>query len=324
MKAFTIDCPGAPHTLTLNEVPIPEPGQFDVRVKIEAIGLNPADYKLMANGVPGWTYPFIPGLDAAGTIDAVGTGVSRWRTGDRVAFHGNLTKPGVFAEYALAASQSLALIPASISYVQAASLPCSGLTALHALRKLHLEPGHKLLILGGSGGVGSLAIQLARQAGVEVMATASATNQDYLVELGTTYPIDYEHQSILAEVRKRTADRGVEAVFDTVGYQANPAMFSWLAFDGQLVTIVDLPTLPKDFIRRSLSFQSFTLGAVYSLGSATQQASLLGSSLSTLFDYVDQGILIPQTKQVIDWSAIPAGLEQLKSGHVIGKIVATL
>ncbi|SFE71183.1 zinc-binding dehydrogenase [Spirosoma endophyticum] len=324
MNALTIDRPGSPQTLTLADAPLPQPGNLEVRVNIKAVSLNPADYKLIGGGHPAWTYPHIPGLDAAGIIDTVGQDVTQWKPGDRVAFHANLTKPGVFAEYAIASTLALALIPAAISFEEAASLPCSGLTAMHALEKLHLEPGKKLLILGGSGGVGSLAVQLARLAGLAVLATTSAVNLTYVKELGASHAIDYTTDDVAAEINTVTNGQGIDAIFDTVGHRANPDVFSWLPYSGQLVSIVDVPPLPKNYSSRSLSFHAYALGAVYTYGIVAQQAHFLGASMRNLLDLVDQGKVIPQVTKVINWTDIGLGLEELKEGHVTGKIVATL
>jgi NADPH:quinone reductase-like Zn-dependent oxidoreductase len=101
MKALLLDAPGAPETLRLGDVAIPKPGPGEVRIQVQAAGLNPADYKMMANGVGSWPYPFIPRLDVAGVIDAVGEGVMGWEKGDAVFYHSNYTKPGGFADFTI-------------------------------------------------------------------------------------------------------------------------------------------------------------------------------------------------------------------------------
>lgn len=174
MKALVIDKPGSPESLRLAEMPQPEPGEGEVRVKVHAAGLNPADYKFMQRGFRSWNYPFVPGLDVAGIIDEIGPGVSDWQVGDAVYYHGNLSKPGGFAEEAITVARTLAPLPKNISFVEAAALPCAGWTAYQALhRKLHIEQEQTILIQGGAGGVGGFAVQLAALAGVKAIATCS-------------------------------------------------------------------------------------------------------------------------------------------------------
>jgi len=130
---------------------IPKPGKGEVRIRVHAAGLNPVDYKVAASGNPYWTYPFILGLDVAGTIDAVGEGVSDWKAGDRVFYHGDLTKPGGFAEYAITTAHTIASIPHDVTFEEAAALPCARMTAYQALhRKPYVQSGQTILIHGGA------------------------------------------------------------------------------------------------------------------------------------------------------------------------------
>src|SRR5690554_1712864 len=104
MKALVLNKPGKPNTLIMSEVSIPVPAEGEIRVRVHAAGLNPVDYKVAANGHPAWEYPFILGLDVAGTVDELGAGVTGWAVGDRVVYHGNLTKTGGFAAYSITTS----------------------------------------------------------------------------------------------------------------------------------------------------------------------------------------------------------------------------
>lgn len=166
MKAVVIDRPGTPDTFRIAEMPIPEPEAGEVRIKVHAVGLNPADCKLAARGFPTWKYPFVLGLDVAGTIDLVGPEVTGWQVGDEVYYHANLSKSGAFAEYHVNMAHAIAPKPLDLPFPEAAALPCPGWTAYQALhRKLHIQTGQTILVHGGSGGVGGLAIQLAKLKG---------------------------------------------------------------------------------------------------------------------------------------------------------------
>ena len=133
MRALLLDQPGPVHSLRVDSAPDPEPGAGEVRVKVAAVGLNPVDYKLAGRGHANWTYPHIIGLDVAGTIDAVGTEVDGFSIGERVFYHGDLTKVGGFAEFAITTAHTIARIPDKVSFVDAAAIPCAGLTAYQGI-----------------------------------------------------------------------------------------------------------------------------------------------------------------------------------------------
>ncbi len=143
MRAILLDQPGTLDTLRVDEVSEPQPGTGEIRVRVAAIGLNPVDYKLAGRGNPAWSYPHILGLDVAGTIDTVGADVDSWRTGDRVFYHGNLARPGGYAELAITTAHTTAAIPDGVDFVSAAAIPCAGLTAYQGLvRRLNVQAGH--------------------------------------------------------------------------------------------------------------------------------------------------------------------------------------
>src|SRR5581483_2284896 len=125
MRALVLDRPGPPSSLRVAELPLPEPGPGELRVRVHAAGLNPVDYKIAESGNPDWLYPHVLGLDAAGTVDALGEGVAQWQLGDAVYYHGDLAKPGCFAEYALIAAHVVASLPRGLSFAAAAAVPCA-------------------------------------------------------------------------------------------------------------------------------------------------------------------------------------------------------
>ncbi|OLP18467.1 zinc-binding alcohol dehydrogenase [Leptolyngbya sp. 'hensonii'] len=325
MKALVLDRPGGPETLHLADLPLPEPGIGEVRVKVHAAGLNPVDYKLAASGYHTWHYPFVLGLDVAGTIEALGPQVTNWHVGDAVYYHGNFCRPGGFAECTIASAHVLAPLPEQTSFVEAAALPCAGLTAYQALhRKLAVRPGQTLLVQGGAGGVGGFAIQLGVLAGMQVITTCSAGHVDWVRHLGATEVIDYQTEDVPTRVRELTKGRGVDAIVDTVSpYTATEGM-EMLAFGGGIACVAGLPDLSswRPF-SKALSVHDVALGCAYLLGDQRSQADLaqMGRELGTL---VSTRKIDPMVQQVIRLEEIPAALERLSHRHGRGKIVAEI
>lgn len=325
MKALVLDQPGRPETLHLDEMPMPKPAPGEVRVRVRAVGLNPVDYKLAASGFRGWRYPFILGLDVAGTIDALGTGVANWQVGDAVYYHGNLAKPGGYAEYAIAPALALAHLPAGVSFPEAAALPCAGLTAYQALhRKLHIQPQQTILIHAGAGGVGGFAIQLAAIAGLTVFATCSARNADYVRQLGAADVLDYHIDDIPAKILERTDGRGLDAILDTISSESATIGLSLLAFNGGIACVAGLPdfTCIQPFAK-ALSVHEIALGGAY-LSQDPRAIADLAQMGQELGDLVSTSKINPMLTEVIRFEAIPDALMRLAERHVRGKIVAQL
>ncbi|NER37469.1 MAG: zinc-binding dehydrogenase [Oscillatoria sp. SIO1A7] len=325
MKALVIDEPGTPETLRLTEMPQPEPGEGEVRVKVYAAGLNPADYKFMKRGFKSWSYPFVPGLDVAGVIDEIGAGVSDWKVGDAVYYHGNLSKPGGFAEEAITTARTLARLPDNLSFVEAAALPCAGWTAYQALhRKLHIEEGQTILVQGGAGGVGGFALQLARLAGVKAIATCSQRHFEWVRKLGAIAAIDYNTENVGDRVREITNGRGVDAIVDGVSSATATAGLELLAFGGGIVCVSGLPDFSKfQSFNRALSVHDIALGGAYFAGDTKAQDELarIGREFGKL---AGDRQIDPMVAEVISLEEIPEGLIKLSQRHVRGKIVASI
>ncbi|GIM45424.1 alcohol dehydrogenase [Collibacillus ludicampi] len=325
MKAMVLDRPGSPETLRMADLPKPEPGPGEIRVRVLAVGLNPVDYKLAADGYLGWNYPFVLGLDVAGIVDALGEGVTEWSVGDRVFYHGDLSKPGGYAEYAITTAHTAARIPNGVSFTEAAALPCAGMTAYQALhRKAHIHAGETVLIQAGAGGVGGFAVQLANRSGARVITTCSARNRDYVLRLGAEEAIDYNAENMTERVMELTEGRGVDVVVDTVSGQSATAGLEMLAFNGRLVCIAGFPDFSK--IRpfsKAVSIQEVALGAAHLSGDRVAQEDLRTMN-QELAELVRTKQISPMLEQVIPFEKIPDGLAQLAQRHVRGKIVAEI
>ncbi len=325
MKALVLDEPGPPNRWYITEVNKPEPGPGEVRVRVHATGLNPADYKIAGGGHPAWQYPFIIGLDVAGAIDAVGPGVAEWHIGDKVFYHGDFSRPGGYAEYTVTKAHVITAIPPELSFVEAAALPCAGLAAYQSIfRKLHLQAGQTILVQGGAGGVGGFAVQLAAYVGAVVFATASARNFEYVKNLGAEAVIDYRTEEVKQRIFELTNQRGVDAIVNTVSQETTTTDLALLAFNGAIACVDSLPDFShvRPFAK-ALSIHEIALGVAHLSGDRLAQEDLarMGRELGAL---VAQGRISPTLIETIALEAVPEGLTRLAGRHVRGKIVAQI
>lgn len=323
MKALVLDSPGKPDSLYTTDVPQPEPGPGEIRVKVHAVGLNPVDYKMAASGHPEWEYPFVLGLDVAGVVDAVGDDEGEWEVGDKVYYCGDLSKPGGYGQYAIATSHTVSWLPEGLTFAQAAALPCAGFTAYQALhRKLRVQPGKTILVHGGAGGVGGFAVQLARVAGLQVYATCSRHNFNFVKDLGAYEVIDYKSEDVNEKIMDLTAGRGVDYIVDTVGPENATASLDILAFGGELACVAGLPDINDyEYFSKAISVHEVALGKVYEFGNRAQQEDLarIGREFGAL---VSKGTIKPMLEETIALEEIPDALVRLSMRHVRGKIVA--
>ncbi|TKJ89779.1 NADPH:quinone reductase [Paenibacillus sp. CFBP13512] len=240
MKAVVIEQYGEKEELKEMNVPDPVPGEHQVVVKLKATSINPIDWKLRAGYLKqmmDWEFPIILGWDAAGVITEVGSAVTEWKIGDEVFARPETTRFGTYAEYTLVDDHLLAALPVSVTFQEAASIPLAGLTAWQALFDHgQLQAGEKVLIHAGAGGVGSLAIQLAKNAGAHVITTASEKNKEFATSLGADEVIDYKSTDF-SEVLS-----DIDLVFDTMGDKIQADSFKVLKpGTGRLISIVGEP-----------------------------------------------------------------------------------
>ena len=235
MKAVVINEYGDNDKLQFIDVTRPQPQAGEVLVKVHAAGVNPVDWKIRGGmgARLGLTLPIRLGGEIAGTIETVGEGVGDFTEGDAVY---GIIKSGGFAEYAIAKTGDVAPKPACLDFVPAAAVPLGALTAWQAIFDLaNLDRGQRLLITGASGGVGSLAVQLAKAKGAHVTGTASGRNEEFVRDLGADEFVDYTKQPF------EEAVKDVDVVFDTVGGDTFQKAFHTLKKGGFLVTSVAFP-----------------------------------------------------------------------------------
>lgn len=237
MKAATISEFGPPSVIRLSDLPVPQPQTGQVRVRVSAAGVGPWDALIRegGSGLP-QTLPLTLGSDIAGIVDAIGPGVPGFKVGDSVFGQTNGNFTGGYAEYAIASAASMARKPESLGFIEAASAPVVAVTAWQMLFEYaHAVAGQKVLIHGAAGNVGAYAVQMARNAGLEVIATGASGDLDYIRKLGADITIDYRTGSF------ESTARGIDIVIDTVGGDTRVRSLEVLKPDGILVSVVSTP-----------------------------------------------------------------------------------
>jgi len=325
MKAIVVPrAGGGLESVVLADVPVPEPGPGEVRLRVEAFSINPVDWKLAVSGHPKWSYPHVLGLDAAGTIDRIGPGVTAWQAGDRVVFHGNLSKPGVFAEHAIAPDHVISRIPHGVLPEAAAAIPCAGYTAYQALfRKAKIERGQTLLVQGANGGVGGFAVQLGVAAGARVIALAKREHHEAVRRLGAEIVLDYRDDDLAGKVRALTeGGYGVDVMLEVANPGDARKSFAFIHYNGQLVSVDPLPNMSEvPAYTYACSVHEVALGGAYLAGHLPTQRdfAVIGDDL---LSRLAAGSLDPMIDEVIDMAAVPDALGRLRRREVTGKIIA--
>ncbi len=302
MRAVRFHDYGPPSVLVVDTVDRPAPKAGEVLIRIRFAGVNPIDWKLRAGLVQRYiptTLPATPGLDVAGTVETIGDGVTGFSVGDKVFGRGAAT----YAEFAVAPVATIAHIPDGVSFEQAATLHVGGVTAwLAVFDSAHLEAGQRLLVQGGAGGVGSIAVQLGRWKGAYVIATASTANVDFVRSIGADEVIDY------TAVNVEDAVHDVDAVVDTVGGEVIAHSWSVLKPGGILVTVVgtaDAETAAARGVRAE------------AVGHPVETRPIL-EQLGTL---VASGDLNPEIQQVFPLEEAAQAQAASETGHGRGRIL---
>lgn len=325
MRALVLDQPGAPNTLYLSDLPAPEPGAGQVRIRVLACGLNPSDYQRAHYGMPGWEWPAVLGLDVVGLVDELGEGVEGVESGQRVVFHTSTNARGGLAEFTLADAAVLAHVPDEVDSVSAAALPSAGMTAYQAVvRRLRVSQEDTVLVTAGAGGVGGFAVQLAAAAGATVIATEAAQNGARALELGASVALDFRNDDIPTRVRELTAGRGVDGVVDTVGSESATANLSILAHGGGIAAIAGRPNL--DALAPfgiAPSVHEIALGAAYFMDDP-RSVQQLSRMLEHLLDLVAHKELDPMVARVLSLEEVPVALTELSERRLHGKSVVSL
>ncbi|OIN67833.1 zinc-binding alcohol dehydrogenase [Exiguobacterium sp. KRL4] len=322
MKAWLNETGTTIENWVYTDVKTPAPSTGEALIRVQAVALNPVDYKATKN--PAWTYPHIPGVDLTGIVEQVGTDVTDIQVGERVAIHTNLQKNGAFAEYAVVDARALAKIPDAVSFSEAAAILCAGMTAYEAIvQKMNTTGKETILIHAGAGGVGGIGIQLAKRLGLSVATTASTENHDWVKNLGADLAIDYKKENVTEVIRGWTNGRGADLIFNTVGRDEATADLGRLAFSGQLAFIAGGPdqSVVKPFTL-SPSIHEVALAAAYA-SDDDRAIRNLGHMARELLKLVAAKELDSLVTEELPAADIVKGLQRLSERHVRGKIIAT-
>lgn len=318
MRALTLPRFGGPELLEPADLPVPEPGPGQLLVKVLACGINPVDAKIRRGALDlPFSFQLVLGYDVSGVVEAVGEEVQDFAAGDEVYFSQELTENGGYAEYTCVKEEVVAFKPVGLSHVEAASVPIAGMTAWQALfDRAGVVSGEAVLVHGGAGGVGSLAVQLASWAGAEVFATAGPRNQAFLEELGADLCLDYTRQNFVEEVLYATAGEGVEVVLDTVGGQVLLRSLEALAQEGRLVAVV-----PENL--GGLSLEGLRAGFFRNVEIHLHFMERRRETLDALARLLERGFLQPVVDRVIplDPEAVADAHRRMDGGHGRGKVV---
>jgi NADPH:quinone reductase-like Zn-dependent oxidoreductase len=304
MRAIRIHKYGGPEVLRYENAPRPKPQTGEVLIRVYVAGVNPIDWKVREGHMKDFwphKFPLILGWDVSGVVDEVGKGVSRFKIGDEVYCLADPIRNGAYADYIVVRESELALKPNSLHHIRAAAVPLAGLTAWQSLfETAQLQPGQRVLIQAGSGGVGHFAVQFAKWKGAYVFATASTKNQDLLRQLGVDEPIDYAQQQF------ENVARNIDIVLDTLGGETQERSWSVLKKGGTLVSLVQPPSEEK---AKELGVRVAIIGAQPN-----------GAQLAEIAKIIDSGKLAPIIDRVLPLSEARRAHELSQSGHSHGKI----
>jgi NADPH2:quinone reductase len=320
IKAWVMEKPGEPADLALKFVEKPEPADREVRVRVVAVAANPCDWRRCdGKKFPGAPYPVVIGSDVAGIVDTVGKDVNRFKVGDRVHFYANPFPQWCgFAEYVVQHELRVAKIPDEMDFGTAAAIPCAAWTAYEALfHRFKIEPGKTIYVAAGAGGVGGFAIQLAKNAGLKVVTTASGDNVERLRSEGYTV-IDYKKEDF-REAAKKAAD-GFDYALDSFGDKEAADVFASMKPFGQYVQLVELVAMTMDVFFRSLALMCHGIGSYTCTEAGT-------ADFETMVNSINQDVLSGRLKVHITrgtFDDVRDSLVTQKKGHVRGKQVLSL
>ena len=313
MKIQQFTAYGGPERLRLAEAPPPSPKPAEILLAMHASSVNPIDWKLHS-GMLRWIrplrFPATPLFDFAGTVAAAGAAASGWAVGDRVFGMLPIGGLGAAAEFVAVDPQYVCRMPPDLDFASAAGLPLAGMTALQALRDQgQLQPGNRVLIIGGAGGVGHYAIQIARILGADITALCGQGNLEFCRQLGAATALDY------ADPALSLPNAGFDVILDCAGFEPVSRWQGALRADGRFVALLPSATWAWAACKsRFLGHQRFRLTLVQS-----RQADL-----TWLADQVRQGALKTVVDQVFPLEQLAAALRKSQEGHARGKIVITL
>ena len=307
MKAVVIKEYGNADVLNYEDVEKPVPNAGEVLVKVHVAAVNPVDWKIRdgMGEMLGLKLPVILGCEIAGTIETVGGKIENFKSGDAVFGFISLQRNGGYAEYAIAKIDEIVLKPENLNYENAAAIAVGALTSWQAILSLgNLTSGQKILIHGASGGVGSMAVQLAKAKGAYVIGTASGKNEEFVKSLGADEFVDYKKEKFEDVVKE------VDVVFDTIGGETQERSFRVLKKGGFLVTAVQPPS--EDLAKK------------FGVKAAMVSVQPNAKQLAEIAKLSEKGRLKTHVETVLPFSEVKKAHELSESGRTRGKIVLAI
>ena len=305
MKAVSIYSYGGPEVLVYEDAPRPHPDAGEVLVRVHAAGINPVDWKIREGNLKGMlhhAFPLVLGWDLSGVVESLGSGLSRLKVGDEVFSRPDISRDGAYAEFIVVKDSELALKPKSIDHLHAAALPLAGLTGWQTLFDAgSLSAGQRVLIHAAAGGVGHIAVQLAKWKGAHVIGTATAKNHEFLRKLGVDQVIDYNTE------RFEEVLQPVDMVLDTIGGDTQERSWKVLKRGGILVSIASPPKA-----------EAATAHGVRQAFVFTQPNS---AQLAEIAKLADGERIKAIVETILPLSDATRGQELSERGHTRGKIV---
>jgi len=323
MRAIVIREFGGPDVLKLEELPEPELRETDVLVEVHATSVNPVDTKVRARST-GRAFPIVLGFDVSGVVVRCGSRATQWKPGDEVIAAPNLFRDGANADLVAIDARSAARKPQSVDHSTAAVLPLVSQTAWEALHlRARIHPGQTVLVHAGAGGVGHIAVQLAKLHGCRVITTAGRPESIAFCRdvLRADEVIDYRSASVLERVKDLTGGAGVPVVFDTVGGNVFLQSIDCCAVNGQVVTILGASSSTADR-GQALLYRNITIHYEF-MGIPTAheiEPERPGQILAGIGRLVDAGLLRPHVSQVFPLERVADGHHQIETGRTIGKV----
>lgn len=333
MLAFVLTRYGGLDAFELGDVPKPTPGPKEVLIQVHAAGLNPIDYKTSEGTmrvIYQYRLPTVAGNELSGVVAATGAEVTSLAESDRVFARVDKRRLGAFAEFAVVQESLVAKMPTSIDFTTAAAVPLAGLTALQALRdELRVRAGQKIFVSGGSGGVGTFAIQLGKWLGAHIATTASARGANMVRKLGADVVVDYTREPFEQVLR------GYDGALDLIGGDSLLKTFATLKRGAKVVSIAGAPepqTASKDLLAGPIlaalfwaaSWQIRRQAGKHGVAYRYLLMHPSGSELSELATLIDEQKLEVVVDRVVPFTQIADAFAYLKQGHAKGKVVVQM
>ena len=290
--------------MELNDIPMPKVSAGKLLIEVHAAGVNPSDWKIRQGYMGKLTFPATLGGDFAGIITKVGEGVTSFKKGDEVFGNSNVLSggSGSFAQFTLIDTSHIALKPKNLSMQEAGAIPLTGISAVQGLLEhLKLTKGQKILIQGGAGGIGTMAIQIAKDVGAHIATTAKTEDLEYVKSLGADETIDYKTQKF------EDVLSGYDAVFDTVGGETYERSFKVLKKGGMIVSMEEKPN--DELMKR------------YEVIAISEQARVRTERLQRLAEFVEKGAVIVHIEKSFPLEQAGDALAYLEQKHPNGKII---